>query len=865
MVWDSLHRPDPELPFPNDAATRLEVDSPTGRRLNLSTVVHLAAERRLRQQLNRLDGFSVFGPITVSFDRPLDLATVNDDTVRVVDLTPTSPEFGQRIPLDLGRGGVPTSFDPRDLHSYDPKGDRPDLLFGDDNTVDGVRVEHYEVATHTLIIRPLLPLRQRSRYGVVLGSGLKGTDGQSVRSPFPGVNHAAQTQALSAVPLGDDVAFAWTFTTQSVTRGLEGVRDGLDGKGQLAWLASQPLTFKSITDVGFEPLGEPGGATDRYALDPTRLQQILEPFAFVGYGVEQVSFDHVAYFVYGMLDGPDLRSPGSVFPGSTATRADVPFALAVPRTTERFKPPFPVVLYSHGARTSRFEMMLIANELTQHGLAVMTIDAVGHGPFPGELEPILELQAADFPPEIVLAIAQAVAQTVLGADYDVTGKTLHDIFTDLGDNGLFRTFFVEGRSKDLDGDGVLYSGDSYFVPNPFDIAAAGQQTLVDTLGVLRLLRRLGPVPAGDASAARLAGDFNGDGVLDVGGPDNRYYAAGTSLGGIHTSVLMAVEPSLVAGVPIVSGGGMTDVLVRTTLATAVRPVLAETIGPVVVGCPDLGGVSLSWDHQADGCSASSFIERAEVARAPHAPGGTVTLENPRLVALGAPEAVDVATIAPDGGFGVAVGADAGEPLTLTVRDAAGEVVGDPVTLAALHDGLGRKRNTPRMRRVLQIAQLALDAADPIAWARHLLREPFGKKVNVLHLTDVGDRTVPFASMVAWDRAVGLHGLEWPAAYELTAELVNRDVLARPGGWDIDDLEGGGDGWGLLPSIDTGHGVAAVRHAPVSRHEFIGITDPGAAFDWGSYFRRQLAWYLATDGQELIDDICFEDGSCAWLP
>ena len=58
----------------------------------------------------------------------------------------------------------------------------------------------------------------------------------------------------------------------------------------------------------------------------------------------------------------------------------------------------------------------------------------------------------------------------------------------------------------------------------------------------------------------LAGDFNADGVLDIGGPDNDYYAAGTSLGGIHTSMLMAIEPRLQTGVPVVSGGGMTDIL-----------------------------------------------------------------------------------------------------------------------------------------------------------------------------------------------------------------------------------------------------------------------------------------------------------------
>ena len=83
----------------------------------------------------------------------------------------------------------------------------------------------------------------------------------------------------------------------------------------------------------------------------------------------------------------------------------------------------------------------------------------------------------------------------------------------------------------------------------------------------------------------LAGDFNADGVLDIGGAENAYYALGTSLGGIHTSVFAAIEPTLRAVAPIVSGGGMTDIMIRTDLSEAVDAVLAEPLGPAVVGCP----------------------------------------------------------------------------------------------------------------------------------------------------------------------------------------------------------------------------------------------------------------------------------------
>jgi hypothetical protein len=75
VIWDPERRPEPEVPFPNDSATVLDPASLTGRRLNLSASSPLQVERHLRERLNRLDGFSLFGMITVSFDAPLDLST----------------------------------------------------------------------------------------------------------------------------------------------------------------------------------------------------------------------------------------------------------------------------------------------------------------------------------------------------------------------------------------------------------------------------------------------------------------------------------------------------------------------------------------------------------------------------------------------------------------------------------------------------------------------------------------------------------------------------------------------------------------------------------------------------------------------
>ena len=55
----------------------------------------------------------------------------------------------------------------------------------------------YERETDTLIVRPLVPLRERTTYAVVITRKLLDLQGQPVGSPYPGVHHASQGAALA--------------------------------------------------------------------------------------------------------------------------------------------------------------------------------------------------------------------------------------------------------------------------------------------------------------------------------------------------------------------------------------------------------------------------------------------------------------------------------------------------------------------------------------------------------------------------------------------------------------------------------------------------------------------------------------------
>src|SRR5919198_3404273 len=294
--FDLFATPLPDIPLPNDIATRFDPSSPTRRRLNASLIAPTAWEHTMRGQLDELDGWGTFAPISVAFTQPLDVEAIRarhgdvfdprDDAVYVVDVTEGSPDFCQAMPLDVGEGNFPYTLERQEYYPNDPRASTNTLLFeeveedtngngvldpGEDLDADGV-LDHpnvrpgggdpirslltsYERETNTLILRPLIPLRENTTYAVVLTRRLVEWAGRPGRWPFEYINHTAQTAQLAPLVgclggLGlslDDVAFTWSFTTQSITRSLRAVRDGLHGVGPMAWLSTEyPPTLSKL-------------------------------------------------------------------------------------------------------------------------------------------------------------------------------------------------------------------------------------------------------------------------------------------------------------------------------------------------------------------------------------------------------------------------------------------------------------------------------------------------------------------------------------------------------------------------------------------------------------------------------------------
>lgn len=975
VVFEPFHEPDPEIPFPNDLAMAIDADGQ--RHVSVHRGASTAFERRYRHHLNELPGFSAMSPISVSFDGPIDLKTVRDDTVFVVNVDPDSERYLERIPVDLGRGYFPQRTDPTSYFPHDPLRKFPQMVLPPENVTDvdddGIAdwIYHYEIATHTLDIRPLLPLEAGTQYAVVLTRGIKGWtetgERGAIHSPFAAVNHDSQTSALRLAlsslaqldpPLAaKDVAFAWTLTTGDLAHTFRTLRDGLYGAGPFAWLAKEfPPGIDEIyaMDIDFDGLakGDPGAHPTHDFPHVERDHQFILQGAFTDliFGlVAQFqpdvggSFKDVAYTVFGEMKTPSFRAPdqdderlANVWQLNLArgqaevVATTVPFMVTVPKTTEHHKPPFPVIVYAHATGTSRIEALLLADKFAKAGIATFTIDAVGHGPVLANAPTLIAdfLGGGKIDPnwteaEIAAAKKKQDAQTaglirgILGSfiykdiDNDLPkDMPLDDLMKKLEANGFLQQLMVKGRGVDDNGDCVVNGtpGEAYYAPNPFRLRDSMRQTTLDYLVAVRMLRALGsklPPAIADVRAATaeqlrpnlLAGDFNGDGVLDVGGPDVPYFMTGISLGGIHTALTAPLEPHIVAAAPVVAGAGLVDIFVRTKLHGVVTPLMHKASGPMVVGCPRADSeVHLSWNDESDDCkrdlrtswqaddgSCLKDPRQIKVARAivQIAEGRRIVLDN-----LDNGEQTEVIA-GPNGRFALAIPADIGDRVRVQVRGSAGEQLNLAqdgkekalsVVLRSPYEGAAKPRNTPEFRRLVQTNSNILEGADAITAAERVFLRPSAgyPATRMLLMLAVGDRTVNFAAGLSLARATGLFGsgssyVDPSPFRDWTEKVIDQGILVDvPGVPPPLNPDMPEDGPGMCSVVDVGSGHSALCLANVGgRHEYIAQADKKDAFPkmagyeptYTEYHRNMIVNFFHSRGTVVSQDPCWGDLKC----
>lgn len=669
VVFDLLNKPLPEIPFPNNIATRRDTSSPTGRRVTISLEAPTLLERSVRVEANKLAGFSLFGPITVRFTEPLDLNLFkahhldnndpDDDLIYFINVDPASDEFGRVMPLELGQGNFPILIDeqkndpddPFGIFENDPKRFSSNILFetrdedlnrngvldnGEDLDFDGILdrpnvwnpdaesidqdrdlLTFYERETNTLVIRPILPLRQRTTYAVVLTTRLRGQSGNPVRSPFTYVNHVNQTLDLAALPDAlsrsglsitlDEVAFTWSFTTQDATGEMEAIRAGLYGHGPFAWLAKEfppeytldPLLSRPSPALGADNLYRmPASALKQLfqvvaAASPDLLSLFVETTDTGGFLEEFFApFNDIEYFIAGTYVSPDFMvdkdgiaedgypaDDDEVFDiDATTGRATVGqgtgmFFCAVPKETDSRHPPFPLVLLPHGYGASRLASILQMGPMARLGFASCGVDAFSSG----------------------MAVILGEQANLPFSIEDIT-----TLLEGLGLDALWENLILKGRARDLNNDGFAESAGDLFTPNLFHTRDGLRQTMVDYLQLMRIMRgwdgvRRSSQDLNDDGELDLAGDFDGDGRVDFGGTLSdgaKYYMTGCSLGGITSGLMSGIEPALSATAPMAGAAGLADVALRTVQPRAIEAIYMPLFGPMISGNPTEGGVEL---------------------------------------------------------------------------------------------------------------------------------------------------------------------------------------------------------------------------------------------------------------------------------
>jgi hypothetical protein len=934
--FDVFKKPFPDIPLPNDFATRYDATSPTQRRLNASVLAGPTAwEQATRAELDKLSGWGTLAPISVSFSAPLDPGAIlarhrpgrfdhREDAVLVIDVTQGSPGLCEAIPLDVGQGNYPQVLAEPVVYDADPRADLSTLTFeeteedtngngvldpGEDTDMDGVLdhpntrdgrrgspvIEFYERETNTLILKPVMPMREATTYAVVLTRRLVSPSGKPVRSPFPGINHVEQSPALSALPgcLGryglsvPDVSFTWSFTTQSISHDYRLVRDGLHGLGPMAKLGADfPATLSRLDDVRD---AAPGVTSTKIVPMSAFVPLALQLLELTGSSKEQkkvfeATMQSVDYVVAGAIRSPQLfprtDEAGAMLPlyrqvwnlDAPPRGEEVPFWMFVPKKRSG---PAPVAVFIHGHGGSKFDALPFAGLLASYGVATMGIDAPSHG--------------------------VGLSRVQLGL---VQGFFRQAKLAGLGDS------LLNGRAIDWTGDGNVDSGDDFWTAYVFHTRDMVRQTMLDAMQVIRALRAFDgkatwAFDPGGRGAPGLAGDFDGDGVVDVGGAAPLHVIGG-SLGGITGAVLAGVEPAVDTAVSIVPGGMLSEIGTRSTLG----PLFYAEKGALMV-------------RANNGQTQNAALKVHDLP--PLSPMDTVVLQNHKTGEH------RCAAVQKSGTFRVAVSSDAGDPLSLSVyrgplapRTPEGcalpkeppyvEVTtfgydvglgeksfapGSP--LVAPCDGFGQRRATPDLRRFLGLSQIALDAADPMNWAPYwdgARTMSYGTggtvRTNVLLMPSVGDPGVLIAGGVALARAAGY--VEHDRADARFGKSQNqvlldtyttegtfrlgrfRDGKGNPVLMDVENLAAAvpvADGLDVPrltpplrlvrpnPSGDGGQsGVIFVMLDPKGKHGFAG-PEPTKPFDLGTYLLNIVGRYIQSGGRAFSFDGCQARSACPW--
>jgi hypothetical protein len=470
-------------PFPSDWYTVPDHTQNTHRRVSLEAPDCAVFVSHCQDigVINELDGFNIQPRLSIPFTGAIDPTTVTSDTLFLVSLGAIGP--GQ---------------------DYMPWG-----------TVIGVDQVVWDPIANTLHVESDEALAQRTRFAVIVTRSIRDRSGArtgatdafrrfraSLRDDYRRALLEAMQAARHAGIREEDIAVASVFTTRSTTALLEKVRD------QIREATPDPADF----------LLGPGARRTVFSLDDVtniifnQQMQLGQPFTPQTLDLHAIRHTYpgvVGTLAFGKYLSPDYEvhvsecdgAPSEYIP-AVGTRSGVPgvrgtnevyFNLLLPSGPVPAAG-WPVAIVGHGVNQNKNVPMLnLGSSMAKHGVASITINAVGHG----------------FGPEGTLEVSRTVGAPV--------------------------TFKAGGRGIDQNCDGAFGSTEGLRARSPrgvLFISDGFRQTATDLMQLVRVIE---------------AGmDVDGDGRADV--DPSRIYYFGSSLGGGYGTVFLGVEPNVRAGV-----------------------------------------------------------------------------------------------------------------------------------------------------------------------------------------------------------------------------------------------------------------------------------------------------------------------------
>jgi dienelactone hydrolase len=362
----------------------------------------------------------------------------------------------------------------------------------------------WDPSTHTLRIQVDRLLDQHAKYLIVVTRTLLSSNGESVQPSIEFLRFAVSSDPAST---GLEALDNYRKELRGALDALE--RSSVTAKGQVVAASifttlsatatlekmraavNSPASPAPTAEFNIGPGSHPRAVFPR--ADVATIQPSPPPNDFLG-------DSRVGTIAFGKYDSPDFEVHPDQYIPATSTGNGMPtilrtnpvyFNLVLPAGTP---PPggWPVAIFGHGVTGNKNAIFAVAATLAGHGIATIGINAVGHGGDPrGSLNVTLS-------------------------------------------SGLSVALPGGGRGIDQNGDGKIETDEGFAARSPSIVFVTDgiRQTVADNFQLVRVIQA--------------GADVDADGIRDLD-PTHIYYV-GNSLGGNFGVLLVALEPSIRAGV-----------------------------------------------------------------------------------------------------------------------------------------------------------------------------------------------------------------------------------------------------------------------------------------------------------------------------